>query len=124
MAERVIEEAEWSDEDRYEAAEEGVDYVQILRGLEAYLGEEGETRRETRSGDSPRRPPSDTSRGVQLGRSSDLNAASSNLTYRREGAVSEASSVGGAATSAHAAKTRSAILQFNLLILFSSYLIT
>jgi hypothetical protein len=72
-------------------------------GREGSLGE-------TKSGNSPCRHPSNTSGGVQRERSWNLDAASSNVLYRREGAADDAGAVGGAAVGAHAAETRSAIV--------------
>ena len=109
MAENLLEEAEWSDDDPFEAAEEGIDFPQILRGLDE-SGGSGD-RRETQSGGSPLRHPSNTSRGAQREQSSNLRAASSNSPYRREGAAGDVGAVGGATVSAHAAKSGPAITQ-------------
>ena len=97
---------EWSDDEPYVAAEEGLDFLPILNVINEPRMDVN--RRETRSGGSPHRHPGNTSRGVPREQSSSQVAAASNPSCRREAAVEERGAVGGAAVGAHAAERRSA----------------
>ena len=72
---------EWSDDEPYETAEEGLDVLPILNLInEPRINVD---RREARSGGSPHRHPGNTSRGVPREQSSSQAAAASNLSCRR-----------------------------------------